>query len=118
MSTLDPIPSRPWIYVLELVEGNYYVGVTKDLCRRFEEHWTSRGSQWTRQHTPTAVYAVHRCCGSGADATAVEKQVTLDLMRKMIDLHGREGYKRVRGGPFCGANGGMPQELRSTLARD
>ena len=82
------------------------------------QNGTSRGSQFTRQHAPTAVYAVHRCEGSGADATAVEKQVTLDLMRKMMDLHGREGYKRVRGGPFCGANAGMPQELRATLARD
>eukprot|EP01043_Picozoa_sp_COSAG02_P129748 COSAG02_NODE_67356_length_253_cov_0.668831_1_plen_36_part_01 len=32
--SLDPVPSRAWVYVLELQGGRFYVGCSKDLCRR------------------------------------------------------------------------------------
>ena len=99
--SLDPLLSRAWIYVLELENDGLYVGVTKDLCRRLEEHWTQRAAQYTRTHKPIRVHALHRCEGSGADVLALERRVTLDLMADAVTRHGPDGWNRVRGGPWC-----------------
>ena len=40
---------RYWIYVLELADGQRYVGHTNNLSRRLEEHQSGR-SPYTRKH--------------------------------------------------------------------
>ena len=99
--SLDPMQMRAWCYVLELENDGFYVGVTKDLCRRLEEHWTQRAAQYTRTHKPVRVHALHRCEGSGADVLTLERRVTLDLMAESVARHGADGWNRVRGGPWC-----------------
>ena len=108
--SLDPITARAWCYVLELDNQHFYCGVSKDLCRRLEEHWTQRAAQYTRIHKPVRVHAIHRCEGSGADVLALERRVTLDLMVESIRHHGPDGWNRVRGGPWCAPT--MPQPPR------
>ena len=53
---LDPLPApRPsafFIYVLECANGSLYIGQTDDVGRRWSEHVTGRGAEWTRQHPP------------------------------------------------------------------
>ena len=44
MSSLDPSVIRAWVYVLRLTGDRYYVGVSKELNRRLEEHWSGAGS--------------------------------------------------------------------------
>ena len=99
--SLDPLTTRAWCYVLELDNQHFYVGVSKDLCRRLEEHWCARAAQYTRIHKPVRVHAIHRCEGSGADVLALERQVTLQLMAECYNRHGNDGWNRVRGGPWC-----------------
>ena len=39
-------------YILECANETYYVGSTKDLWRRIEEHQLGLGSNYTRKHLP------------------------------------------------------------------
>jgi predicted GIY-YIG superfamily endonuclease len=108
--SLDPVPSRAWIYVLELQDGRFYVGCSKDLCRRMEEHWLSKAARYTRAFPPVRVHAVHRCEGSGADVLALERRVTLDTMRECITQFGPGAWERVRGSVWTSVD--MPQPPR------
>ena len=108
--SLDPVPSRAWVYVLELQDGRFYIGCSKDLCRRMEEHWLSKAARYTRVYPPIRVYAVHRCEGSGADVLALERRVTLDTMRYCIETHGAGAWERVRGSVWTSID--MPQPPR------
>lgn len=40
------------MYILECCDGSYYVGSTKDLQRRLEQHQSGQGSKWTKGHLP------------------------------------------------------------------
>lgn len=41
-----------YIYILELENGNYYVGKTDGLEKRLEQHFSGQGSEWTKLHKP------------------------------------------------------------------
>lgn len=41
-----------WVYVLELVNKKYYVGISKDYKKRFEEHKRGEGSDFTKKYKP------------------------------------------------------------------
>ena len=43
------------VYVLLCRNGAYYVGVTTDLTRRWEEHRTGRGGHYTRTNPPIRI---------------------------------------------------------------
>ncbi len=52
-----PTPdSTSWfVYVLLCEDGSFYKGMTKDLYRRFYEHFTGVGAEWTKTHKPVKV---------------------------------------------------------------
>lgn len=82
------------LYVLELVNGKFYVGQAKDSNRRIKKHFSGTGSQWTRLHPP--VREVRRVDLGEVDYRAgelAENEAVLALMR----IH---GYQNVRGGFF------------------
>ena len=41
----------PFTYILECADGSYYVGSTRDLARRLEQHNSGTGSVYTRPRT-------------------------------------------------------------------
>ena len=49
-----------WLYVLHLKDDHYYVGTTKDLSRRFDEHWSGEGSAFTHKYPPIEVIGIFR----------------------------------------------------------
>lgn len=75
----------PLVYVLELENERYYVGITYNLNLRLAQHWAGEGAVWTRSHPPLKLLEVHQ--------NRTEEDVTLDMMLKY-------GYERVRGGPW------------------
>ena len=45
----------PHVYILECSDGSYYVGSTRDLEKRFEQHATGVGAIYTRSRLPVAL---------------------------------------------------------------
>jgi putative endonuclease len=42
----------PWMYILECCDGSYYVGSTKDLEKRLDQHEKGTGSNYTCKQLP------------------------------------------------------------------
>ena len=74
------------IYVLELEDGNVYVGKTNRGKERLVQHIKGRGAEWTKLHKPKRVMAYYQ----GAKDSD-EQKVTNQMIRKF-------GAKKVRGG--------------------
>jgi predicted GIY-YIG superfamily endonuclease len=77
------------LYVLQLEDGKYYVGRTDNIAKRYAEHKSGRGSEWTKLHKPVKVMETHET-KTGEDET----NFTKFLMKKY-------GVDNVRGGAYC-----------------
>lgn len=83
------------LYLLELENNNLYVGITRHVEKRFEQHRSGGGSQWTSQHKPLRILRyVDTGLTSESEATRIEDALTVQTM----ELFGRH---RVRGGQYC-----------------
>ena len=87
---MEPLLVPPMIYVLELVDGNYYVGITYNLNIRLSQDLSGSGAGWTRLHKPIRVVEVFF---EGCDRK-MEDAVTKRYMEKY-------GKDKVRGGSYC-----------------
>lgn len=63
-----------WMYILECVDGSYYVGSTKDLKRRVWEHNEGIGAKYTARRLPVELVYTEEF-SSITDAYEREKQV-------------------------------------------
>jgi type I restriction enzyme S subunit len=51
-----PVPDGSWfVYVILCEDDSFYKGMTNDLYRRFYEHYTGIGADWTQVHKPVKV---------------------------------------------------------------
>lgn len=83
------------LYVLELVDGCFYVGLTADIKSRLKQHIEGKGAVWTALHRPIRV--LHTVCTGTRDAREAEQmenEATITLMM-------RYGVEKVRGGHYC-----------------
>lgn len=79
------------IYVLELENNKYYVGISKQPKHRIKQHLDGFGSKWTKLHKPTGRYRIIREGDNPYNLKVVtETTVTYYLMLKF-------GYQNVRG---------------------
>lgn len=92
------------LYILELEGGNYYVGKSVDVAKRFEQHKNGTGSAWTKTHRPVKLLET-RAITSPYDET----NVTKDMMKKY-------GTDRVRGGAY--ANVRLTDEQRTAIEHE
>ena len=80
--------------MLELAGGNFYVGVTKNLKRRVNQHkYTRYGAAWTKRHrpvaNPTARYPPQKLtCGT--------KLARLEEDKKVVELMTVHGIDKVQ----------------------
>jgi predicted GIY-YIG superfamily endonuclease len=77
------------LYVLQLENGKYYVGRTDDVAKRYAEHKSGRGSEWTKIHKPIKMLETHE-----SKTAEDETNLTKHLMKKY-------GVDNVRGGAYC-----------------
>ncbi|GAA4185167.1 GIY-YIG nuclease family protein [Gryllotalpicola kribbensis] len=64
----------PAVYMLECGDGSFYVGSTRNLEARIQQHMVGAGSEYTRWRMPVKlVWAME--LDSVADAYALEKQI-------------------------------------------
>lgn len=66
--------SMAWCYILRCSDGSYYVGSTRDLARRLEQHASGLGARYTSQRLPVVlVWAAE--FDRVDDAYATEKKI-------------------------------------------
>jgi predicted GIY-YIG superfamily endonuclease len=92
------------LYVLELEDNKWYVGKTDDIHKRFDQHKTGKGSEWTKEYKPIKIHETRKI-------TSVhdETNVTKDLMKKY-------GVDNVRGGAYCQVQ--LPEYLEETIRHE
>ena len=74
----EPAPPAS-IYILELEQGRVYVGSSRDVKRRVEQHMAGNGAAYTRAYKPTGVL-LPRLGNVGGDGDAAERDETLRYM--------------------------------------
>lgn len=89
------------LYILQLENGKYYVGKTDDVAKRYSEHKSGRGSEWTRLYKPIKMLETRKVI-SEEDENATTKE----LMKKY-------GIDNVRGGSFVQKE--LPDFVKKTL---
>lgn len=103
------IMMRVWIYVLELVNGKYYVGKTLNNGQRMNSHFNGKGSNWTKLYEPLRIIDVKEIVeGTWTDwelwSNHHEKEKTLEIMREY-------GWENVRGAGWCKVDMQEPGEF-------
>ncbi|RRD48238.1 GIY-YIG nuclease family protein [Arachnia propionica] len=63
-----------WVYILQCADGSHYVGSTKNLELRLEQHVTGRGAAYTRRRLPVQLVWCQEF-NRIDEARALEKQV-------------------------------------------
>jgi len=76
------------IYILKLKGGNYYVGKTNNVEKRFLEHLSGKGSAWTIKHEPIEVSQV------------ISNASPFDEDRYVKEYMHKYGINKVRGGTY------------------
>ena len=89
------------VYTLELQDGCFYVGWTKDPATRIASHFLGAGSKWTQLHPPIAVLNV--VLGD----ELLENLSTIALMCT-------HSWEKVRGGNYCALNMTAPPQCIKT----
>jgi len=81
-----------FIYALQLEQGKYYIGKTNNPQFRFENHFNSNGSEWTKIYKPLKILELKPNCDDYD-----EDKITRQYMDKY-------GINNVRGGSFVSVN--------------
>jgi hypothetical protein len=82
------------IYALKLVEGKYYIGMTRNMERRYREHKLGRGAAWTKMYRPIEILEATEYPDDGqTDFDLIEHQLTINYAYAL-------GRDNVRGGRF------------------
>jgi predicted GIY-YIG superfamily endonuclease len=92
------------LYVLQLENGKYYVGKTKNVAERYKQHIAGTGSTWTRTFKPVKLLET-RSLKNQHDET----NLTKDLMKKY-------GVDNVRGGAYTTVS--LDNATKSVLERE
>jgi predicted GIY-YIG superfamily endonuclease len=76
------------IYILKLRAGKYYIGKTRNIEKRYEEHLTGTGSGWTKKHKP--VYLIK----------TIKSTSQFDEDKYVKEYMAKYGIENVRGGSY------------------
>ena len=94
------------LYVLELEDGCWYIGCTRNVEKRYRAHSNGKGAQWTRLHKPLTIRETRETgANSDREAALMEDQLTLEYARQY-------GTEKVRGGGYCQSKPLWPSDLR------
>lgn len=93
------------LYVLKLEHDCWYVGMSRDVEKRFKSHKAGKGAKWTQIHKPMAIHEVmNTWLNSDSEASILEDELTLDMAR----MYGKD---KVRGGGYCQTKPRWPADV-------
>ncbi len=95
-----PRPGTFFVYAIKCEGGSYYIGHTDNIPRRWREHISGKGADWTKRHKP--IYIAHyEEFASREEAVAREKELKTTKGRRWLKTAIAEGRARQAGGvPF------------------
>ena len=76
------------IYILKLRVGKYYIGKTRNIEKRYEEHLTGTGSGWTKKHKPLSLIKT------------IKSTSQFDEDKYVKEYMAKYGIENVRGGSY------------------
>ena len=76
------------IYILKLRAGKYYIGKTRNIEKRYEEHLTGTGSGWTKKHKPLSLIKT------------IKSTSQFDEDKYVKEYMAKYGIENVRGGSY------------------
>ena len=76
------------IYILKLKEGKYYIGKTKNIEKRWNEHLSGEGSGWTKKYKPTFLMKI------------IVSTSYFDEDKYVKEYMAKYGIENVRGGTY------------------
>jgi putative endonuclease len=76
-----------FMYVLQCADGTYYVGSTRDLARRLQQHRDGLGSHYTRRRRPVRLvyFELHEDIGVAYGRERTVHGWTRSRKRRLID---------------------------------
>ncbi len=93
-----PRPGVWFVYALECEDRSIYIGQTPDILKRWKQHTTGRGADWTKRHPP--VKLVHwEDYDSLEKAVKREKELKTGFGRKWLKREYIAGRTRQAGEP-------------------
>jgi len=85
-----------WLYVILCDDDSFYIGVTRDMPRRWSEHTGGKGAEWTKKHKPVLIIHHEKFC-SQDDAYNREKELKTGFGRKWLKREYVNGRLRQAG---------------------
>tara|TARA_Y100000782_G_C9953478_1_gene168671 strand:+ start:102 stop:482 length:381 start_codon:yes stop_codon:yes gene_type:complete len=91
------VRNRKKLYVLELEDECYYVGIASDIKHRFESHMSGYGSKWTKLHKPLPKDEPMLELEIGVGVKNPFNLITVDEATVTYHLMSERGFDKVRG---------------------
>ncbi|ARF12578.1 hypothetical protein Klosneuvirus_8_2 [Klosneuvirus KNV1] len=83
---------KHYVYSLNLANGKKYVGMTANIDRRMNQHFSGNGAKWTQKHEPVSINRI-----SEYKNKSEARQVETEVYYKMKNYH---GGGKVRGAGY------------------
>lgn len=95
-SYLESYVDQPiFLYALRLSNGHFYIGMTRNVDRRYKTHMKGKGSMWTKLYPPVEILEVRPTnSDNDSDGGLMEDEMTIEYAR-------RYGVQVVHGGGYC-----------------
>lgn len=93
-------PNTFYVYAIACEGDSLYIGHTGDLCKRWNEHVSGTGADWTKKHKPIRI-AHYEEYGSREKAITREKEMKTGFGRKWLKREIKSGRARQAGGLTC-----------------
>jgi putative endonuclease len=81
-----------YVYTLNLKGGSKYVGYTENPTKRFAQHFSGNGAQWTQKHRPVSVNSIQK-----VSSVAYAKRLETIIYYRMKAYY---GTSKVRGAGY------------------
>ena len=83
-----------WLYLLECRGGSIYVGIAKDVEKRYDRHRRGAGAKYTQIHPPLRILAQqpYPSYGAARRAELLVKRLKPELKKEWANFIAAQGY--------------------------